>query len=124
MDRMMNRYDAVLSAHLFERLVIDLLTRADRFEEFLSHEHTEDKPTDKQISIIDEEWYCTYPPSGLRQGFTFEDLVTWMQVGSQVLDCKRYMEKIEGDIGFLNLQRRNFRLLRDWTGGRPWEKIY
>jgi len=98
----------------FLRLVMDLLRMEDVFESRLAVEHAEDKLINKQFPLLDE------------------NNLTKSEIGSfkQFLPCiltenpdnkqENNAYTLLSEISLINRSRRNFRLLRDWTGKRPW----
>ncbi|KAL5318879.1 hypothetical protein ACEPPN_013947 [Leptodophora sp. 'Broadleaf-Isolate-01'] len=107
-------------------LLMDLIRRENDFESALAVENYEDKLITKQISLLDEQqlsdtqaWSSKTSVQGLNAGF--EPLVP-----SQGGD-KRQLKGLENtifrffhDMALVNRHRRDFRLLRDWAGQRPW----
>jgi hypothetical protein len=98
-----------------ERLLIDLLDKEDTFERKLTVEHIEDRLVNKQIALLDDEFAVNHPHT-LRGVYDWAN--EYKEKGFE--DTEIYLYKILGDIALTNRQRRNFRLIRDWTGGRPW----
>jgi len=93
--------------------------REDTFEKALLDEHVEDKLINKQIILVDEVGMVT----GSSRHFTYSESLgdpndARLAAGRSLLD------KLLPEISLLNRQRRNFRLLRDWTNGRPWARMY
>ena len=95
----------------FARLVVDLLSKEDRFEKALTVEHVEDKLINKKILMQDEESY-------LNDLNAIADIPLLFDRGNYP---EEFLYEILGGIALLNRQRRNFRLFRDWQeGGQPW----
>ena len=100
--------------HPFERLIMDLLRLENTFEKQLTVEHVEDKLISKQIIPMDELAIIqqSYTPENIMQGYAD------IQGEASRLDI--LIHALSRDVAFVNRQRRNFRLMRDWSGLRPW----
>ncbi|KAF4637207.1 hypothetical protein G7Y89_g870 [Cudoniella acicularis] len=114
-NKMEAKYEEMMQSHPFERLLVDLISRENAFEKALAVEHVEDKLIDKQVCLVDEpELQRT---SGER-GYLWLD--GWLDDSFTVLNLERLVYSIFLKTNFINRQRRNFRLLREWSSYRPW----
>lgn len=100
--------DAKLAESPYNRLIFELLDAQDTFERLLAVSHIDDKLVNKQVSIYDDE--------DVTRGRYMPEL--WAQ------RRKEYEPSILAmlhDISFINRQRRDWRLLKDWNPAhRPW----
>ncbi|CZR52381.1 uncharacterized protein PAC_02258 [Phialocephala subalpina] len=113
MRAIQDQMDATMRQNPFERLVLDLLDKENTFERLLSVEHVDDKLINKQISLLDEE--------NVVQGPRTVDELDSMHGGSH----DNTILKLLQDVSFVNRQRRNWRLFKDWSPGhRPWRQMY
>lgn len=94
---------------------MDLIEREDAFEHRLTHEHAEDKLLNKQFVVFDElgimetrDWDIY----GVRHSLETADGAGFLM--------QDFICRIASGIALVNRQRRNFRLMRDWIGRRPW----
>jgi hypothetical protein len=94
---------------------MDLIEREDGFEHRLTHEHAEDRLLNKQFVAFDElsimesrEWDIL----GVRQSVEAAEGAGFLM--------QHFICRIASGIALVNRQRRNFRLMRDWIGRRPW----
>lgn len=89
-------------------MIFELLDAQDTFERLLAVAHIDDKLVDKQISVFDDEEVT-------RGQFDQEYL------HRQIWEYEPSLRAILRDISFVNRQRRNWRLFKDWERGhRPW----
>jgi hypothetical protein len=97
-----------------DRLAIDLLIKEDKFEKALTVEHVEDRLINKQVSLKDES-------SFVRTTDMFNSVMESADNRDREIYPDLFIYEILGDIALVNRQRRNFRLIRDWSSrGRPW----
>lgn len=90
----MNSYNAMLCL---------LLLKVEEFDKRMAEEHVEDYLMYKRVAELDDEAYI----------YRYGTDITRRPAPHA---SKIMLTKIEG----FNRQRRNFRLMRDWIGGRPW----
>ena len=112
----LQRYDELMTAHPFERLLMDLLNKEDNFERQLAVEHVDDKLINKQVVLRDEKQWLEHP----RVIGGAWNLVAEQHANPYMHRVEFYLYKILAFISLMNRQRRNARLLKDWTYGRPW----
>lgn len=103
----------LLAPNPFERLILDLLEREDRFERQLAIEHVEDILIDKQVTLYDED--------NMAQGSRDQRVAIGNLDLPTSYEEKTY--KVLEETALVNRQRRNFRLLRDWQQKRPWHVL-
>jgi hypothetical protein len=108
--------DELLSQNDLERLLLDLLDKEDTFERELAVEHVEDKIINKQMAVYDEESLA----QSTNSGNATEYLLTQHKSGSKAGAVEDKLYKTFEEMSLINRTRRNFRLLRDWQGKRPW----
>ncbi|PVH78457.1 hypothetical protein DL98DRAFT_573191 [Cadophora sp. DSE1049] len=117
----------VEETHL-DPLLMDLIRREDEFEAKLAVEHYEDKLVTKQFSLLDEQSFAEHRKWEPEFSIEFlNDLFDPTPEGQQkhvYRELEDTVFKIFQDMGLVNRHRRNFRLLRDWIGKRPWKQIY
>jgi len=102
-------------------MIIELLRLENAFELALTAEHVEDKLFTKQILAFNEEVGLTtgiYLDAGGVDKYTVED--NWFFPYGPGRLFEDFALEICKSFSLVNRQRRNFRLLRDWIGGRPW----
>ncbi|CZT43245.1 uncharacterized protein RSE6_03249 [Rhynchosporium secalis] len=104
-------------------LVLDLLRREDEFEAALSVEHFEDKLVNKQITLLSEQEIAERRPWAPKIN-TGNLNYSFMQDNGMLNSIETVVLNILRDMGLVNRHRRDFRLLRDWAGKRPWKQIY
>ncbi|KAH7346327.1 hypothetical protein BKA65DRAFT_537021 [Rhexocercosporidium sp. MPI-PUGE-AT-0058] len=111
-------------------LLIDLIRREDDFEAALAVEHYEEKLITKQISIIDEQqlaetdgWMPSTSIQSLNDAFDAPEIDKDGK-RNQLKELETIIFKLFHDMSLVNRHRRDFRLLRDWAGKRPWKQIY
>lgn len=92
-----------------DRLDIDLLIKEDRFEKALTVEHVEDTLINKQVSLEDES-------SFVRTTDVFNSVMVSADNRDRDIHPELFIYDDLGDIALVNRQRRNFRLIRDWSG--------
>jgi hypothetical protein len=102
--------NSLLVQNPFERFILDLVEREDKFERQLALEHVEDTLMDKQVTMYDED-NMTQGSRDPRPYVRALDL-------PNTYELRAY--KLLEDTALINRQRRNFRLLRDWQQKRPW----
>ena len=108
----------------FERLIFDLLEKEDNFEMALALEHVEDKLIAKQVIPFDEMSMLSGPGAPRVWVYLFMDLLLDEELNgfTKKFESKVYklIRTIIPHTSIVNRQRRNFRMLRDWIGGRAW----
>lgn len=100
--------DAELQNSTYARLLFEILDAQDTFERLLAASHIDDKLASKQISLFDDEEVVrgSNDPGIIER---FRPLY------------EPPLEAILRDISFVNRQRRNWRLFKDWNlNHRPW----
>ncbi|KAF8858039.1 hypothetical protein BDZ45DRAFT_802887 [Acephala macrosclerotiorum] len=113
MKKIQDQMDETMRQNPFERLLLDLLDKENTFERLLSVEHVDDKLINKQISLLDEE--------NVVEGPHTVDQLDGLYEGNYESTISRILQ----DISFVNRQRRNFRLFKDWNPGhRPWRQMF
>ncbi|KAH7410709.1 hypothetical protein BKA64DRAFT_360843 [Cadophora sp. MPI-SDFR-AT-0126] len=109
-------------------LLMGLIRREDEFEAKLAVEHYEDKLITKQFSLLDEQSFTEHRKWEADISIEFQNEAFDPPQEGQPKNSFQEMEdvvfKIFQDMGLVNRHRRNFRLLRDWIGKRPWKQIY
>jgi hypothetical protein len=102
--------NSLLVQNPFERFILDLIEREDKFERQLAVEHIEDTLIDKQVTMYDED--------NMAQGS--RDARPYVRTLDLPDSYELRTYKLLEDTALINRQRRNFRLLRDWQQKRPW----
>lgn len=100
---------------------MELLRLENAFELALTAEHVEDKLFTKQILGLSEEVGLTtgiYPETGGVDKYAVED--NWLLSEGPGRRFEEFALELCKSFSLVNRQRRNFRLLRDWIGVRPW----
>lgn len=131
---MHDEYVRAMAEHPFERLIMDLIRREESFESALRMEHVEDQLHTKRFTAFDEKYALELTRNLGPRAYT---------IGNDAGDPRRldifamlrsYEQGPEGGgstteeqlahyarmTEAVNRQRRNFRLMRDWQGHRPW----
>lgn len=110
----------VIEQHLanlpFERLILDLISKEDAFENMQHMDHLEDMHASKRVAVLDEVRISRNP-----EDYNLQEVIRQLDTpGTFLNDVEEYAYKVLGDTAAMNRQRRNFRVIRDWNNGRPW----
>ncbi|KAL2065152.1 hypothetical protein VTL71DRAFT_4293 [Oculimacula yallundae] len=103
----------------------DILDANQHFNICMNKEHVEDKRTDKQVVLIDEEYEVL---DKLRtQGYAYvtpriEPPVP--ELSDEELELTIRPQKYIRKLAEINQLRRNLLLLKDWNRKRPWKQLY
>jgi hypothetical protein len=100
----------------FERLILDLISKEDAFENAQHLDHLEDLHISMRVAVLDEIRISRTP-----EDYNLQEAIRQLDTpGTFLHDVEEYAYKLLGDTAAMNRQRRNFRLIRDWNKGRPW----
>ncbi|TAQ89222.1 hypothetical protein B7494_g2435 [Chlorociboria aeruginascens] len=113
-------YKYFQSVDSFHEMAGKLLVASDEFERRLTLEHVEDCLLNKRIVVEDEAYMLNdliYDPQ--------ESYTSISDHGDLYDDVReRYVTRVARSITSINLQRRNFLLLRDWSKLRLFKQVY
>ncbi|KAJ8071551.1 hypothetical protein OCU04_001865 [Sclerotinia nivalis] len=95
-----------------------LLDRAADFEDKNNRYYVEDHLIDNRILAEDEYWELTKILS--QRGYNPDVIKSRLPDAAQ----EQYVRALARKVSQVNVNRRNFLLLRDWSKKRPWKQLY
>lgn len=106
-----------MAPHPFERLLLDVLDKEDTFERQLSQEHINDTLIHKQIVPYDELDIVQGPDEDpFELASTFDSTRKF----PRGMLLEEFIYKISPALSLVDRQRRNYRLMREWSKDRDW----
>lgn len=112
-----------MEEHPFERLLMDILDKQNTFERTLTVEHVEAKLISKQVAPHDVQWVLQNPKDEAAADNEVPVTVLGVlkeQEKDNTVKIEEQLHRLFASMSHVNQQRRNFCLLREWLGHRPW----